>query len=89
MFYFPPQQGVLWNKKDKAIELFEQGKGSYDPEVKALGLTRDTRRRYYRDWKDKQENQSRKAEQKPDQKAGKNSRQGEQAGRQAGSTGRE
>ena len=38
------------SKRDKAFELFDEGKTSSSPEVKALGLKGTTRYNYYADW---------------------------------------
>lgn len=42
------------SKKDLVFELFDQGKGTNDPEVVALGLKSESRRKYYALWKKKQ-----------------------------------
>ncbi len=39
------------NKKAKAFSLFDEGKTSSSPEVKALKLKGSTRYTYYGDWK--------------------------------------
>ena len=39
------------SKKEKAFELFSQGKRPSDPEVKALGLSAKTRYNYFQEYK--------------------------------------
>jgi len=42
---------ALMTKRDQAFELFSQGKKLGDPELEALGLKKESKRRYFREWK--------------------------------------
>lgn len=42
---------VLMSKKDQAFELFSQGKKPNDPELEVLGLKKESKRKYFGDWK--------------------------------------
>jgi len=38
-------------KRDQAFELFSQGKKPNDPELEALGLKKESQKRYFSDWR--------------------------------------
>lgn len=39
------------SKRDQAFELFSQGKKPDDPELEALGLKKESQKRYFSDWR--------------------------------------
>lgn len=46
-----PVKAPVVSKRNKAFELFNQGKTLDDPEVQALGLKPESAKRYFRLWK--------------------------------------